>query len=327
MTGALHVLDGGLQTTVQDLGRGGLLSLGIARSGALDPVSLRLGNLLLDNEEACAALEFRSPGAVLRISGEAVRVAVSGTDAGLLVERHGVITHWPSWRGVEAEPDDILHIPPFADVAVGYLHIAGGLSVDPVLGSRSTALRGGFGGIAGRALATGDCVPLAVNIPSPGPLRTLLLPPAAKSQPVLRVMPGPQDDHFPADALRALASEAFRVGRDLDRMGLRLEGPELQHIGEPGIVSDGTAPGALQVPGSGQPILLLADCQTTGGYPKIATVISADLPVAGRLTPGTKVRFRFVDEDGARIARESAAHDVARMRASIVPLREPASQY
>ncbi len=321
MTG-FHVLDGGLQTVFQDAGRRGLLAVGVPHSGALDILSWRLANRLVHNEEGDVALELRSPGPVLRLDAPAARIALTGSSAGLSIERGGEVQEWPSWRAIDLEAGDIVRIVPFADTAVAYLAVRGGFAVPDVLGSRATFLRGGFGGIHGRALQAGDDLSL-VNIVRPDvPCLVLLTPPQFMASPILRVIEGPQADHFTDAARATFLAAPFTVTRDLDRMGIRLDGPVLEHSRGADIVSDATVPGAIQVPGSGHPILLLNDCQTTGGYPKIATVISADLAAAGRLVPGAQIRFRKVSLEEADTARADAAKAWQALSAMIVPVRE-----
>jgi biotin-dependent carboxylase-like uncharacterized protein len=321
LNAVIEVIDGGLQASVQDLGRSGYLSLGVGHSGALDRTSLRLANRLVGNGDGAAALEIRSPAPVLRACG-AVRVALCGTAAGVLVEGDGGEVHWPSWRTVDLREGDILRVPSFADSGVAYLGLAGGLDVPDLLGSRSTSLSAGFGGYKGRALEAGDR--LSLHAAAPGPHRTLLQPPRAVEVPLLRVLRGPQDDRFTSEALHSLVSRPFTVTRDVSRMGARLSGQKLTHKDGAGIISDGVVPGALQVPASGDPILLLADFQTTGGYAKIATVISADLSLAGRLAPSMQVRFALVGADEAAAAFYEAEVLLARMAGGVVQVRDAA---
>lgn len=321
MSGRFQILDGGLQTTVQDGGRTGLLSLGVPRSGALDALSFRLANRIVGNEANAAALELRSPGPVLRLEGGAARIALAGTSAALRVERKGSVQEWAAWRAVDLQDGDTISIAPFADTAVAYLAVAGGLDIPEQLGSRSTFLRGGFGGLDGKPLQAGSLLKLMQNRVPEGPCHTLLRPPAFVASPVLRALPGPQADYFTGEALTAFFGKTFRVSRDFDRMGMRLEGPKLQHSKGADIVSDATVPGAVQVPGSSQPILLLNDCQTTGGYPKIAVVITADLFRAGRLLPGSEVHFRKVTMTEAEEARAEAEHSYRSIANTIVPVR------
>jgi biotin-dependent carboxylase-like uncharacterized protein len=321
MSARFHVLDGGLQTTVQDVGRRGLLALGVPHSGVLDALSFRLANRIAGNEPNVAALELRSPGPVLRLEGGAARIALAGTSASLRVERKGSLQEWPSWRAVDLHDGDIVSIAPFADTAVAYLAVSGGFDLPEQFGSRSTFLRGGFGGLDGKPLQAGGKLDLMRNALPYAPCQTLLRPPAFVPSPVLRALPGPQAEYFTPDAVSAFFSNPFTASRDLDRMGMRLEGPELKHEKSADIVSDATVPGAVQVPGSSQPILLLNDCQTTGGYPKIAVVITADLFSAGRLLPGSEMRFRKVTMAEAEEARAEAEHAYRSTANTIVPVR------
>ncbi len=322
MTAQFHVVDGGLQTTVQDAGRTGLLALGVPRSGALDPLSWRLANRIAGNDANTAALELRSPGPVLQLEGGTARIALAGTSAALRVERNGTVHEWQSWRSVDLQDGDIVSVAPFADTAVAYLAVSGGFDLPQQLGSRSTFLRGGFGGLDGKPLRSGGELKLLKTPDRDSPCLTLLRPPAFVASPVLRALPGPQADYFADEALAIFFGTPFAVSRDLDRMGMRLEGrPELQHVRSADIASDATVPGAVQVPGSSQPILLLNDCQTTGGYPKIAVVITADLPHAGRLMPGSEIRFRRVTMAEAEEARAEAEHAYRATANTVVPVR------
>jgi biotin-dependent carboxylase-like uncharacterized protein len=204
---------------------------------------------------------------------------------------------------------------------LGYLAVGGGFKLPEVLGSRSTYARAGLGGVGGRALMAGDQIPVSAPMAGKGnavPLR-LPRPPRVPGGP-LRVLPGPQREYFTDDAWARLLGEEFTVGREADRMGLRLDGPCLEHDPALGadIVSDAVTPGVIQVPGDGRPIILLADCQTVGGYPKIATVIGADLPRLGHALPGQTLRFVEVDMAQALAARRHAAATLAECLARIV---------
>ncbi|BCJ92097.1 allophanate hydrolase [Terrihabitans soli] len=321
MSAGFHIVQGGLQTTLQDGGRTGLLALGVPHSGALDPLSFRLSNRIVGNDANSAALELRSPGPVLRFEGKAGRIALAGTSVPLLVERKGTVQEWPAWRAVDLQDGDVVSVSPFADTAVAYLAALGGFDVPEQLGSRSTFLRGGFGGLDGKPLQTGGVLKLLHDGAPDAPCHTLLRPPSFVASPVLRALPGPQADYFKEEAQSAFFGRPFTVSRDLDRMGMRLDGPVLAHSKSADIASDATVPGAVQVPGSSQPILLLNDCQTTGGYPKIAVVITADLFRAGRLMPGHEIRFRKVTMTEAEEARAEAAHAYRSMANTIVPVR------
>jgi biotin-dependent carboxylase-like uncharacterized protein len=321
MSARFHILDGGLQTTVQDQGRTGLLALGVPRSGALDTLSWRLTNRITGNGADFSALELRSPGPVLRLEGGAARIALGGTAAALRIERDGTVQEWPAWRAVDLVDGDVISVAPFADTAIAYLAVAGGFNVPEHFGSRATFLRGGFGGLDGKPLKNGGLLKLVADTLPDTPCQTLLRPPVFTAAPVLRALPGPQADHFTPESLAAFFGQPFKVSRDLDRMGMRLEGTKLRHVGSADIISDAVVPGTLQVPGSGEPILLLNDCQTTGGYPKIAVVITADLPLAARLMPGSELRFRKVTMTEAEEARAEADHRYRSMANTIVQVR------
>ena len=280
------VLRPGLLTTVQDLGRWGYQDRGVPVAGPMDSFSHRLANRLVGNDEQAAALEVTLVGPELRAAGELV-CAVTGALFEVFVNDRRV------------ECGQAFHVANGATLRFGRrlagarstLAFRGGIDVPPVLGSRATSLISGMGPFGGRALAAGDLVPIgraATTTPARPAGQPLRLPEGGAR---LRAIPGPQETRFASVALERLFSSPFIVTTQSNRMGYRLEGPELLYGEKPDILSDATPLGSLQVPGSGQPILLMADRQTTGGYPKIATVISADVPVAGQLAPGDWIRF------------------------------------
>jgi len=318
---ALRVIQPGLHTTVQDLGRVGSQRLGIPVSGALDPLALRAANVVVGNEQTTAGLEIAVLGPVLEVQTSSTRVAVAGDGARLTVERtDGSKTDITSLESTRLGQGDRLRVSASTGGSVAYLAIEGGLALPPFLGSLATYVRGGFGGLGGRALATGDALPLVCH--EVDSRREVRLPgfdlaPAGE----IRVVLGPQDDYFSATAIADFLSTPYTVTQDADRMGLRLEGRKLEHAKGYNIVSDGIAPGSIQVPGSGQPIVLLADRQTTGGYPKIATVASADLAALGRVRPGMALRFRSVSVEEAQTARRSLEARMAALPAELVPAR------
>jgi biotin-dependent carboxylase-like uncharacterized protein len=319
MSAALKVLTPGLHTTVQDLGRVGCQSLGVPVSGALDDFSLRLGNSLVGNPPETAALEILHSGPSFEVAADTVRVAVAGIGAALAIEgERGRIV--PAWHSASLVRGEVFQIVLGLDSVCAYLAIEGGVAVPLVLGSASTYLRAGLGGFEGRSLQRGDIVPLAVERASDQPEQRLPAPmPATAGQPI-RVILGPQQEYFTEEAVATLLDAEFRVSTSADRMGMRLNGPRLCHRQGWDIVSDAIATGAIQVPGSGQPILLLADHQTTGGYPKIATVISADLPAVGRRRPGDTIRFAAVTVAEA----EQLARDQEQRLAALIASIEPA---
>jgi biotin-dependent carboxylase-like uncharacterized protein len=216
---------------------------------------------------------------------------------------------------------DLLRIGALSGSAIGYLAVEGGIEVPPFLGSRATLTRGGIGGFKGRALAAGDVVGL--RRPEASVREDVRLPSLDLTGPKrFRVVMGPQEDYFTPDAIATLLSATYTITPATDRMGMRVEGPKLQHDPALGfdIVSDGIAPGSIQVPGNGLPIILLADRQTTGGYPKIATVISADLPALGRLRPGGTVAFEKVSVEEAQALYRIMARELGRLPDRLEPV-------
>jgi biotin-dependent carboxylase-like uncharacterized protein len=315
MSAGLKVLSPGLYTTVQDLGRIGYQDIGVPVSGALDGVSLRLANALVGNPPEMAALEILVSGPTLEIAADAVRVALVGPGASLLIG--GAVM--AAGQSITLSRGEVFQIVVDRQSACCYLAAEGGIAVPLILGSASTYVRAGIGGLEGRLLRRDDFVPLGIERP-PKRIELWLPTPldAARDQPI-RVIPGPQQECFTEEAVTVLLSAEFRVSKNTDRMGMRLDGPLLRHRDGWDIVSDAIATGAIQVPGSGQPILLLADHQTTGGYPKIATVISADLPVVGRRRPGDALRFAAVSiEEAEELCREGE-----RRLAELVAALEP----
>jgi biotin-dependent carboxylase-like uncharacterized protein len=212
-----------------------------------------------------------------------------------------------------------------AGSAVAYLAVEGGFDIAPVLGSQSTLTRAAIGGLEGRALKAGDVLPLKLGAAGERE-EVALLPLDLSPRTRVRIVLGPQEDHFTPAGLRTLLESAYTVSQSSDRMGMRLEGPALEHSSKGyNIVSDGIAHGSIQVPGNGLPIILLADRQTTGGYPKVATVISADLPALGRMTPGAKFAFEAVDIEAAETAARQLAADIAGLAARLAPVRREAA--
>lgn len=303
---SVRVIRGGMLTTIQDSGRWGYQSRGVPVAGPMDPVSHRLANALVGNDRGAATLEVTLLGPELEFEDERV-VAVTGADFEITLDGKPALAGAPFMVSAESR----LRFGQRRRGARAYLAIRGGVAVPPVLGSRATHLISAMGGVGGRALKAGDRLPLGVAEvmrPTAAPLADRLVPlPAHPAR--LRVLPGPQADAFATEAFSALQSAPYTVGQQSDRMGFRLEGPPLAHARGADIISDATPLGVLQVPASGQPILLMADRQTTGGYPKIATVISADLAVAGQLGPGDTIVFSVCDPHeamAALIAQERA---------------------
>ena len=277
----LEVVSPGALATLQDLGRSGWRRLGVPRCGALDPALLRIANVLAGNEEGAVAIEFFVAGPTLKAVNEALQLGFAGDCLLTLVRVDGGRSTMQSWRSLTLMPGDSVRVGAPRSARAAYVAVAG-LQVAPVLGSASTYTRAQLGGHGGRALCAGDklnVLSAAVKEGAPA-LQRLLRQPPLVSRAAIRVVPGPQADYFDAATLQAFFATPYQVSAEADRMGVRLLGPALRHRADKGsdIVSDATVPGAIQVPGNGQPIVLLADGQTAGGYPKIGTVISADLP-------------------------------------------------
>lgn len=297
-------------TSVQDLGRHGYRHFGVPLSGALDPESLRLTNALVGNPPTAAALEFRLVGPCIRVLAP-TRIALASAGA-RITHPDGLAESLPPWRAITLSPGAVLAIG--RPLGTGYLAFSGGIDTPMMLGSRSIYERAGFG----RRLEPGMLLPLGPADLTRPELAMTTEPRFADSDPI-RVMPGPQRAAFTDASFSRFIAARYTVGTAADRMGLRLEGPALTHIGSADIASEAVTPGAIQVPGDGQPIILLADCQTIGGYAKIATVITADLPRLGRLLPGHSVRFSIVDAAAALIALQARTDWLTKTIATLRP--------
>jgi biotin-dependent carboxylase-like uncharacterized protein len=320
MKPGLKVLAPGFHTTVQDLGRPGYQAIGVPVSGALDSFSLQLANALVGNPLGAPALEILLAGPELEVAAETTRLAVVGAGACLATDVSLRLV--PLAQSITLSRGDVFKVIAGPQSACCYLAVEGGLAVAPVLGSASTYVRAGIGGIEGRALRDGDFVPLVIASASERPeLRLSSVLPGTGDQ-TIRIVLGQQQEYFTEAAVTTLLTDEFRVSQNADRMGMRLDGPLLQHRGGWDIVSDAIATGAIQVPGSGQPIVLLADHQTTGGYPKIASVVSADLPVIGRRRPGDPVRFEAVTVEAAEALCRDEARRLANLVASLEAMPE-----
>ena len=285
---SLLVESAGLQTTVQDLGRPGFGPEGVSASGAADPVALRLGNLLVENQPGVAGLELTLVGGSFVFPDGAV-IAITGADLGATVNGRPL----EMWASHTLEPGTKLMFGATKNFARGYLAIAGGIQVDPFLGSASTHVLSGLGGFEGRALRKGDRLRIGKASKKVRRRRiTLAALYAFKPRKVLRVTEGPQADWFSEAAKQVFYRDVFRVSEESDRVGLRLEGTALDGSTAREMITEGVSLGAVQVTTSGQPIILFVEQQTTGGYPKIANIIAADLHRIGQLRPRAEIRFQ-----------------------------------
>jgi len=301
----LEVLSPGALTSVQDLGRYGCGRFGVAPSGALDAFALRTGNLLVGNRQDQAGLESMLLGPRIRVLADIV-VSVTGGD--LRPMRNGQPLQM--WQSHVLKRDDILSFKtPLAGFRA-YIAVAGGIAVPPVMQSRSTNLPSGFGGYQGRQLKKGDILRSARaggDLSFGGRAVDARWIPQYSNKWTLRVIWGPQDDDFPPKSRDLLMSTVYKMSPESDRTGIRLQGPVIQRKPEiaESIISEGVVCGAIQIPGDGKPIIILGET-VTGGYRKIATVISADLPLLGQIKPGDTVRFTAVSlEKSHQALRES----------------------
>jgi len=324
----LRIITGGLQTTVQDLGRPGRQRSGIPVCGAMDPFAHRVANMLVGNDDDAATLEASLLGPGITFDEPAV-IALAGGDLSATISGNDVAP----WHALTVPQGAMLR---FGEARVGcraYIAVAGGIDVAPVFGSRSTYLRAQFGGLEGRALRSGDV--LNPGIPSPTAERiTAALRasgttavgrwtvansarPAYNDDPIVRVIPGAHHELLDDTSRERLVSSTFRVSSNSDRMGYRLSGVELSLRQPTELLSEAVAFGTIQLPPGGEPIVLMADHQTTGGYPRIGEVATVDLPLIAQLKPGDRLRFRLVSVEKAQQAYLAQERDLSMARAAI----------
>lgn len=291
MTMGFMVETPGVLTTIQDEGRYGYEQFGMSPAGPMDVVAFHTGNILVGNSWGESALEVTVLGPALRFDQDTV-IAVTGAD--MAPKLNG--TPCPMYRAVAIRSGDRLQLGAAMTGCRAYIAFAGGLDVPQVMGSRATALMNRVGGYQGRKLAKDDYIALCTPQTPLGDLtgRAAPVPKPQEREVTVRVILGPQDGDFTQEGLDAFLHQPYAVSKDFDRMGCRLEGPVIAHKTDGNIISDGIAAGAIQVPTSGQPIIMLAERQTVGGYTKIATVISADLPAVGQCKAGDILRFQAV---------------------------------
>jgi antagonist of KipI len=293
---SLRVLRSGLLTTVQDLGRPGLGAIGVPVGGAMDPWCLRLANRLVGNDDATAALEITLAGPELLFEENAF-VAMTGARFEVVLDERAI----PNGETIEVRAGERLSVGRAVEGLRGYLAVAGGIDAEVVLGSRSTYLPGALGGADGRPLRAGDHLAIG-RVPRRPPRRRVrsdLLDPRSAAA-AARVVLGPQAEAFSAAGIASFLSTTYRVSPRSDRMGVRLEGPPIELIATADIAPEGLVHGAVQVPADGQPIVLGADRPATGGYTKIATVVTADLGIVAQVRPGDELRFAAVSVEDAR---------------------------
>jgi antagonist of KipI len=326
---ALMVLRAGVLTTLQDLGRWGWQRFGVPVGGVMDEMSHRLANLLVGNREEEATLEMTITGAQLQFTEETL-FALCGGDFGPAIRGKRV----PMARPVLVRAGALLDIGHCRLGARAYLAVAGGFEVPEVLGSKSTYLRGGFGGFEGRALKRGDWLPtgprtaglygalwkqLAAGAEFATPKWSVQANAAlmAHTHHNIRFVPGRHWERFPAEIRERFCASEYRIAPDSDRMGYRLDGPELQPAEGGDILSEGVTFGTIQVPPDGRPIVLMANRQTTGGYPRVGEVASVDLPLLAQLPPGDTVRFQQIALDQSQTLYLERERELALLREAV----------
>jgi antagonist of KipI len=324
-----RVVSGGLQTTVQDLGRARTQRHAVPVGGAMDTMALRLANLVVGNEEHAAGLEATLIGPAIQF-GAATLIAVGGADLTATVDS----TPIGRWRAVLAPAGCTLRFGRPENGCRAYVALAGGVDVPQVFGSRATYLRGAFGGIDGRALRDGDEIRLgeasalsrriaaSLRDDAGGPALArwyagATLRPPYSAEPIVRLMPGAHTDALDTESRTALFGDRFRVSASSDRMGYRLEGPHLRLRERVEMLSEGVTFGTVQLPPGGAPIVLMADGQTTGGYPRVGEVASVDLPLMAQLKPGDHVQFAPVSLEEAQRLYLERENELAQMKVGL----------
>ncbi|MFS0687984.1 biotin-dependent carboxyltransferase family protein [Sporosarcina sp. 179-K 8C2 HS] len=305
---SVTVLHPGLLTSIQDLGRYGSQKFGVIVSGAMDSYSLRLANLLVGNEEDEGALEITLFGTTLRFEEDHL-IAITGGDFLATIDGEPA----PTWRPIFVRQGSVLQFKSAVNGCRAYVAFAGGFAVPEIMGSKSTYLRAALGGFQGRAIQKGD----RLKCGELSELNRLFIQRLEKREAnftwslnynalinlqqaqTLRIIRGTEFDRFDKNSQRTLFNEPYTLTTQADRMGYRFEGPPLSLAEQFELLSEGVTYGTIQVPSSGQPIILMADRQTTGGYPKIGQVITADLPCLAQLQPTAKIRFKEVSLEEA----------------------------
>ena len=296
---SITVLNPGLLTTVQDQGRIGYQQFGVSVSGVMDPRSASLANILVGNDEKEAVLECTMMGPHLQFN-QANCIAITGGDLMPTLDGKPI----PNYTAVKVEAGQVLKFTMPKTGCRAFIAFAGGLDIPEVMGSRSTYMKAKIGGVEGRKLAKDDVIGFRAPKAELKNMnfRSMASEFVPRKEYTVRVVLGPQDDYFTDAGIQTFLSEVYSVTAEFDRMGCRLEGEAIAHKDGGDIISDGIAFGAIQVPSSGQPIIMLGDRQTTGGYTKIANVISADFRILAQLKQGDKVRFEKVSVKAAQDA-------------------------
>jgi antagonist of KipI len=324
--GRIRIVSPGPMTLVQDNGRYGYQQFGVPVSGVMDSYSHRLGNMLVGNREYEAVLEVTMKGPQIEFLDD-MAIAITGGDLSPIVNGNTI----PMWETVLVRTGDRLDFRGLKTGCRCYIAISGGIDVPVVMGSKSTYTRGSLGGYKGRSLRAGDIIKTGNPDQDIRPLNGQRVPPEFvpnySSNMEIRVVTGPQDDYFTAAGMETFLSEHYRITNECDRMGYRLSGRPIEHLKNSDIISDGIAMGAVQVPGDGQPIIMMADRQTTGGYTKIANVIAVDLPKVAQAKPGDIIRFVKVSVNQAQQLLHEMESNIARLKNALAVSRIISSRY
>lgn len=287
---SIKILQSGPLSTIQDKGRYGYMQFGMMPAGAMDEFSMNIANLLVGNDKSEAVIESAYIGPRIEFDGDEI-IAVTGGETDVKLNGDPV----PMWQSLEVKTGDVLQLSPVKAGLYTYIAFSRGLDVPLIMGSKSTYMRGKLGGLEGRKLQVGDVIELG-EVKKTDP--ALQLDPGARpgfaKERTLRVVMGPQEDHFTEEGIETFLSREYTITQEADRMGYRLDGEPIEHKTGPDVISDGIAHGTIQVPGNGLPIVLLSDRGTTGGYTKIATMIAQDICTLVQMSPGATIRFEAI---------------------------------
>ncbi len=315
----IRFLNGGLLTTVQDAGRRGYQRFGLGVSGAVDVSAYVYANILVGNSDDEAVLEVTLLGPTLEFTLPSV-IAITGGDLSPMLNGEA----FPMYRAVRVEKGDVLSFGTPKTGCRAYIAFAGGLSIAPVMGSRSTYIKANLGGYEGRKLMQGD--EIAFRKPDAVPAnieRRFMTPPTFSGKYTVRVLMGPQDDRFTARGIETFLGTPYAVTNEFDRMGYRLKGAKIEHVTDGNIITDGIGFGAIQVPDGGEPIIMLSDRQTTGGYAKIASVINVDMSMIAQCKAGDTVRFQKTDIETAQAVFVAQKENYIALRAGFDAPEKP----
>lgn len=318
----IKITSGGFMTTIQDMGRYGFQETGMAVSGVMDQRSAALANILVGNDENEAVIEVTMMGPMIEFTEDTV-ISITGGDLGAKLNGDP----FPRYEAVSVKSKDTLSFQGMFSGSRAYIAFAGGLDVPVVMGSKSTNLKSKIGGFEGRKLGTGDVIGFAAPKAALPNMKKRKLEPedfTARSH-KLRVVMGPQDDCFTERGIQTFLSSTYTISNEYDRMGCRMEGEKIEHKDGGDIITDGISFGAVQIPSHGNPIVMMADHQTTGGYTKIANVISVDLPVLAQCMPGFKISFEKVDIEEAQRLYCEQKKQFAALREELATVVPPAS--